>query len=97
MFVGTPDVLLVQTYLRGIAEGFMICGYAVTYSSSHPVVRQRGWVVGTDGLIAAMERGGLTGQAAIAELIAIESKKWEDYRDFHYGGGTGRRPASAIL
>lgn len=46
MFVGTGDVLLVETYLHGIAEGFTICGYSVSHSPPDAVTRRRGDAVG---------------------------------------------------
>ncbi|MBC8142375.1 MAG: hypothetical protein H7Y38_13145, partial [Armatimonadetes bacterium] len=81
MFVGWVEAWRVQHYLNGLEQGLTLCGFEDAGGWREAVTTRRGWRIGGDGLIAAIERSGLTGDAVVGELVDIYIEMWEMYRD----------------
>lgn len=77
MYMVRHDTDLAVAFLRGVAKtAEKLLGVDTSGEVRWRVGEDRGWVVGARGPILHMQREGLTHEAIVDELIAIEIEVW---------------------
>ena len=74
MYVQPVEIATVQSYLHGFEAGCSLGGLAVTREVYEAAAAARGWKQRPTGIVWHVEAKGLSAEAIIQELIAVEAE-----------------------
>jgi hypothetical protein len=74
MYVCPVEIATVQSYLHGLETGCAFGGLKVTHEVYVAAAAARGWKFRSTGIVWHMQAKGLSEDAIIQELIAVEAE-----------------------
>ena len=72
MYIQPVDIYNLQSYLHGLEDGCSLGGLTITREVYAAAASARGWKQGATGIVWHMEAKGLSAEAIMQEMIAVE-------------------------